>query len=126
MGLRGGIHEELCKIMASYGMWRWNPLEFNHTTYEDDIKEEASRHVFFQPPENMKILYPCIVYERSGIDTKYAGNLPYAMKKRYSVTVIDKDPDSTIPDMVAKLPFCSFDRHFVNDNLNHDVFTIYY
>jgi len=40
--------------------------------------------------------------------------------------VIDKDPDSEIPGMVAKLPLCKFVRHYTTDNLNHDVYRLYY
>lgn len=86
----------------------------------------GSRHVYFQPPESIKLTYPCIVYERSAIDTSFADDNPYTCKKRYAVTVIDKNPDSVIPDKVAALPMCGFDRHFTSDNLNHDVFSIYF
>lgn len=82
--------------------------------------------VYFQPPENLKMVYPAIVYSREAEDTKFAGNLPYRRTKRYQVTVIDEDPDSLIPDKVAALPMCIFDRHFAADNLNHDVFDLYF
>jgi hypothetical protein len=82
--------------------------------------------VYFQPPSADKMVYPCIVYARNNGETKFAGNLPYIFEKRYTITVMDKDPDSEIPDKLAKLPLTSFDRHFTVDNLNHDVFTMYY
>ena len=47
-------------------------------------------------------------------------------KAGYSVTVIEKDPDSSIPDRVAMLPKCLFDRHYVTENLHHDSFVIYF
>ena len=83
-------------------------------------------HVYFQPPESVQMTYPCIVYVRSSIRTRHAANLPYSLHKQYTVTVIDKDPDSAIPDRIAALPLCSFDRHYTADNLNHDVFQLYY
>lgn len=83
-------------------------------------------NVYFQPPPADEILYPCITYERSNIETTFANNNPYLIEKEYIVTVIDSDPDSIIPDKVAKLPKSKFDRHFTADNLYHDVFTIYY
>lgn len=86
----------------------------------------GSRHVYFQPPPNVQMQYPAIVYERYRQDTDYANNLPYRNAKRYEVTVIDQDPDSKIPDAVAALPTCSFSRHFPADNLNHDIFFIYF
>ena len=90
------------------------------------ILEELVDNVYFQPPENLKLVYPCIIYSRSAADTKFADDSPYAHMKRYQVTVIDKNPDSLIPDSVAMLPMCIFDRHYKADNLNHDVYVLYY
>lgn len=86
----------------------------------------GSRYVYFQPPESIKMTYPCIVYGRSSADTIYASNKVYQHKKRYTVTVIDKNPDSDIPDKLLSLPLCKFDRHFNTNNLNHDIYTLYY
>ncbi len=44
----------------------------------------------------------------------------------YQVIVIDKNPDSDYVKKVSLLPMCSFDRHYVADNLNHDAFTLYF
>jgi len=86
----------------------------------------GSRNVYFQPPPTFQMNYPCIVYNLDDIDTLFANNVPYKLEKRYSLTVIDRDPDSLIVDKVASLEKCLFDRHFVNDNLNHYIFIIYY
>ena len=86
----------------------------------------GSNRVYFQPPENLKMSYPCIVYERDSEEVIYADNHPYHGTKRYSVTVIDRDPDSLIPDRVSKLPMCRFSTHFKTDNLNHDSYNIYH
>ncbi len=86
----------------------------------------GSSNVYFQPPATVKMNYPCIVYRRSDIDTAFADDNPYITNKRYQVTVIDANPDSLIPDKVGKLPKCVFDRHFKADNLNHDVYQLYY
>ena len=90
------------------------------------ILETITPKVYFQPPANVQMEYPCIVYQRDYADTKFAGNSPYHNTKRYQVTVIDRDPDSDIPDKVAALPMCRFDRAFVADNLNHDVFRLFF
>ena len=83
-------------------------------------------NVYFQPPPTLTMAYPCIVYARSAADTTFANNALYIHKKRYEVTVIDRDPDSLIPDKVATLPLASFSRHFTSDNLNHDVYNVYF
>jgi hypothetical protein len=70
--------------------------------------------------------YPCIVYNRDAEDAKFADNGSYLRTKRYQVTVIDRNPDSDIPDKVANLPLCSFAQYFVIDNLHHDVFSLYF
>jgi hypothetical protein len=86
----------------------------------------GSDKVYFQPPTNTKIEYPCIVYNRDALQVRFADNSPYYHTKRYQVTVIDKNPDSDIPDKVANLRLCLFNRHFTEANLNHDVFTLYF
>ena len=90
------------------------------------LLETLAPNVYFQPPANVQMEYPCIVYKRTYALTDFAGNKPYRYKKRYQVTVIDRDPDSEIPDKVAALPMCRFDRFFTADNLNHDVFNVYF
>lgn len=86
----------------------------------------GSGNVYFQPPPSVKMKYPCIIYKRDDAITNFADNKPYANKKRYQVTVIDQNPDSEIPDKIAKLPFCIFDRFYTADNLNHDVYNIFF
>lgn len=70
--------------------------------------------------------YPCVVYQRYIAKTEFADNIPYRYNQRYQVTVIDPDPDSVIPDKIAALPMCIKNRFFVANNLNHDVFNLYY
>lgn len=82
--------------------------------------------VYFQPPQNVQMDWPAIVYRRDFANTQFAMNLPYITVLRYQVTVIDQDPDSAIPGKVAKLPMCLFNRHFTTDNLNHDVYNIFF
>lgn len=82
--------------------------------------------VYFQPPPNIKMTYPCLVYNRSNIIIDHANNMPYSHKKQYLVTVIDRDPDSDIPNRLAQVSTASFERHFTVDGLNHDVFRIFF
>ena len=86
----------------------------------------GSPNVYFQPPLNVQMIYPCFVYHLDDYDTKFAGNMTYRLVKRYRVTYIDKNPDSEIPEIVANLPLVSFNRFFVADKLNHFVFNLYF
>lgn len=83
-------------------------------------------NVYFQPPPAVKMVYPCIVYRRDSANTIFADDKPYQYKKRYQLTFIDRDPDSLIPDKIAKLPLCTFERFYTADNLNHDVFKLFF
>lgn len=99
MGLRSELHSKLSKICEN---------------------------LYFQPPASILMKFPCIVYELNTADTQFANDLPYIYTKRYKVTVIDENPDSKIPDEVAKLPMCTFDRFYTSDNLNHFAFNLYF
>jgi CO dehydrogenase nickel-insertion accessory protein CooC1 len=70
--------------------------------------------------------YPCIVYSKNTEKTVFAGNVPYMHRTGYMVTVIDRDPDSEIPEKIAMLPMCIFDRHYTTGGFNHDVYNLYY
>lgn len=83
-------------------------------------------HVYFQPRENDEMAYPCVVYSRDQLHADYADNSIYRHKVRYQVTSITADPDSDLPEKLAALPLSSFNRFFVADNLNHDVFNLFY
>lgn len=84
------------------------------------------KNVYFQPPESVKMKYPCIVYHRATGDTQFANNIPYLRRPLYDITVIDLDPDSPIIDAFWKaFPLARFNRHFTYDNLNHDSFMLY-
>lgn len=86
----------------------------------------GSRCVYYQPPESIKLKYPCILYELSDIWADRANDDIYRKLKQYTITVIDKDPDSELPDRVNDLKYCEMDRFYVADNLNHWVFTLYF
>lgn len=83
-------------------------------------------NVYFQPPTNTGLQYPCIIYKRDYAASTYADDIPYHYTQRYSVIIIDRNPDSPIPRRIADLPLCVYDRFYTADNLNHDVFTLFF
>lgn len=101
------LHEILCQIV--------NITEAN-----------GDRHVYYQPPESVKMKYPAIKYSRTNIDNKHADNTVYLQSHSYEVIVMDYEPDSKITDTLSKMKFCRFNRHYTSNGLNHDVFTLYY
>jgi hypothetical protein len=90
------------------------------------LLETFADNVYFQPPTNVKLEYPCIIYRRDFADTKFADDKPYNHVLRYMIMVIDPNPDSEIPSKVASLPMSLFNRFYTADNLNHDVYNVYF
>ena len=84
------------------------------------------KHVYYQPPDNLKMEYPAIRYSKGDITNDYANNLKYRNFDVYDVVVIDKKPDNIVIKKLLELPYSSFDRHYVSENLNHDIIKIYF
>lgn len=85
-----------------------------------------SRNVYYQPPESIKMQYPAIRYSKKNIQSVYANNSKYLMRDCYELIVISRKPDDPVIKKLLALPYCSYDRPYVADNLYHDVLTIYY
>lgn len=90
------------------------------------LLETLTTNVYFQPPSSLTMLYPCILYNRDSALTAFADGIPYDFTMRYQVTVIDRNPDSAIISAISQLPKCVYDRHYIADNLHHDVFLLFY
>lgn len=83
--------------------------------------------VKFQPPPGYKMHYPACRYEQSNGKSTFASNMPYTFTKKYSVTIIDPNPDTNYVEMMAmRFSMCVMDRAYAADGLNHYVFTLYY
>jgi hypothetical protein len=108
MGSRLNLHDILCEI-----------VNITDPTNGD-------RHVYFQPPESLRMKYPAIRYSLNDINNTHASDGVYTQSRSYEIIIIDPDPDSEIVDKVSKLPLCRFNRAYKSDNLNHWVFTLYF
>lgn len=85
-----------------------------------------SGNVYYQPPASVEMKYPAIRYSKSRLDVKYADNTKYSKMNCYELIVISKKPDHPVIDKLLELSYCSYDRHYIFDNLHHDVLTLYY
>ncbi len=86
----------------------------------------GSKNVYYQPPESVTMEYPAIRYSEAKIDIEYGDNLGYSKFKAYDIVVIDKLPDNPVIEKLLDEPYSSFDRHYVSDNMNHDIIRLYY
>lgn len=83
-------------------------------------------NVYFQPPESVKLKFPCITYSINPGWVRHANNNLYTRRRSYTVTYIHRDPGTETVNRIEELPYCSYDRRFAKDNLYHDVFELYY
>ena len=95
-----------------------------HVALVNILGDSNPIHVYFQPPGNISIEYPAVIYYRTKYKQKYANNKVYNRKTIYNITVIDKDPESEIVKKLLDWPKCSFDRPYTKDNLHHSVFNL--
>lgn len=92
---------------------------------EEFRKILGNENVYFQPPENVRMKYPCIVYALAGSVKLNADDTTYQLRNRYTATLITRNPDEERYNDIAFLPMCRFDRNYTVDGLHHFVFTIY-
>lgn len=108
-----------------------NDRMFLHNTLlrilKDNNYQDAEQRVHYQPPESVKLRYPTIIYSRDVIQTRNANDSQsYTVDTKYQLTYITKEPDDAIVyQILEQVPFCRHVRHYVADNLHHDVFSIY-
>lgn len=82
-------------------------------------------HCYYQPPESIKLEYPCIIYKYDNNTRFMADDKPYAIAHQFIITFITRDPDDSILDAMFEEPKLRFDRYYVAENLHHYSF-IYY
>lgn len=102
------------------------PRRYRLQTLLEQVSGLPETQVHFQPPNGTQMVYPAVVYSVAREAKQFADNLPYRSAQGYTVTVIDTDPDTDIRNQIAALPYCSFDRWYATDGLNHYVYTLFF
>lgn len=93
----------------------------------DELLSIFEKNVYYQPPESIKLSYPCFLYSLSGGKKEQANNTMYLFIRRYDCTYITRNPEHEfIEKLLEHFKHISYDRRYVSDNLYHDAFTIYY
>lgn len=83
-------------------------------------------HVYFQPPTNTKLSYPCIIFKRKIKETVPADDIPYLRNQKYEILVIEKNYDIPIAEEVSSLPMCRHTGSYESENLYHNVYSLTY
>lgn len=90
------------------------------------ILHKFCSNVYFQPPANKKLTYPCIIYNLDRLNVIFADNGVYRMMDEYHVTYITRDPDDVNIRLLATLPLCSLTGTSPSDNLHHSYYRLYF
>ena len=84
-------------------------------------------NVYFQPPANIRMEYPCIVYSRYGKAPSYASDDIYKDRTGYTLTVIEKDPTSNkAEEIVRHFRYARLTAYQTVESLHQTTITIYY
>ena len=95
-----------------------------HNKFEEILQ---SNNVYFQSPPDVLMKYPAIRYSIDDIDISHADGINYKQFNKYSVIIIDRNPDSKICDKILdSFEYASFVRFYPAENLNHWVLYIYW
>lgn len=90
------------------------------------ILHDICDNVYFQPPESVRLVYPCIIYSLSSENIKHASDSNYIFYNQYSIQLISKTSEPIQMEKLRSLSLCSMNRVFIADNLYHYNYTIYF
>lgn len=97
------------------------------TLHEELIGLLGSNNVYFQPPETLKMKYPCIRYTKERPDVTRADNIRYKKTDHYELIYISTDPDDPMPERIADhFTYCEIERYYKSSNLSHCALNLYY
>lgn len=109
MASRHDLHDELKALLGT----------------TDKTGDEA--RVYFQPPESVKLKYPCYVYHRAPERTLRADNRLYHRFTKYSLTYITRDPDDSLIDETEDhFRMCRKSGMSSSSGLNNNYYDLFY
>lgn len=84
-------------------------------------------NVYFQPPANITMRYPAIVYNKTDKFRQFGNDGVYIRKQEYQLTVIENNPDSDVAEKIEDhFQYCVINQYLNADNLNQTHLKLYY
>lgn len=91
------------------------------------VEVMQGKKVYFQPPENLRLERPCLIYKVSNIFDLFADNVTYQRRRRYEIILVDDNPDSEYFDrLMEAFTYIKFNRFYIADSNNHWSFELYH
>ena len=91
-------------------------------------------NVYFEPPKNLQLIYPCVIFKRGADSHRSCDNRIYKLDNAYDITYVSYEPDDQmanvilVGDLTHEPPFKMIRkiRHYVAEGLHHDQYKLYY
>ncbi len=82
--------------------------------------------IYYRPSGNLKLTYPCIVYEPKQDEPSFANNKAYIIGIRYQITILSNLPGYSNKRAIFDIDWSAIsgNRSYVSDDIVHDVFTL--
>lgn len=99
-----------------------------HTLLENTFPEADD--IYYQPPGNIPLARPCIVYEPKAYEPKYANNTAFITNRRFQVMFMSNLPfgyfnTKLMFGLIDQGLIVSDNRSYVSSDIVHEVFDIY-
>lgn len=104
-------------------------MDSKRLTFRDELASIAGDMIklYYQPPDTVRMTYPCIVYSLSDVDLVKANDSVYINNRTYRVQYIDRSTSMDIPEkLIEGFQFVKFIDRSVIENLNHTTLEITY
>ena len=87
----------------------------------------GSKNVYFQPSTNIKLSYPCIVYELKNFDDRFANDARYNTNRVYQINHVYQRYQNNLQEKSReRFQSIAFNNSSTLDGLYKDGYTLYY
>lgn len=92
-----------------------------------EFKSLGIENVYFNPPESVRMKYPCVRFRRSGMSTTSANNSRYLILDRYDAVYITYEADDPmVHTIVRHFKHCRHVQQVIKDGLVDENYVLYY
>lgn len=85
------------------------------------------KRVYYEPPDNVRMEYPCVRINRKSMNQRYANNKVYMFTPAYDIYYITKESDDPMTEkFMREFEMIRHNRTYHKDNLRYEVYTLYF
>lgn len=89
--------------------------------------EEFCSNCYYQPPSNVTMKYPCIIYSKEAPLQSKANNFNYVSVDKYSLTIVELKVDTGVAEKIRDaFKTAKITQKYIVDRLYHTKIELYY